>query len=98
MDDDVLDPAPWDAIASLVRASGPLTARDLVRATGLTGPKREAVDRVHSLTYDWPTLVGLPTGEVSHLVHVFDRCWFTQRVRSSTAGRRDLWALSLIHI
>jgi len=96
MDDDVLGPAPWDAIASRVRASGPLTARDLVRATGLTGPKRDAVERVHSLTYDGPTLVGLPTGQVSHLVHVFDRCWFTQRVRSSTAGRQDLWATSAL--
>lgn len=96
MDDDLLGPAPWDAIASRVRATGPLTAQALVRSTGLTGPKRDAVDRVHSLTYDGPTLVGLPTGEVSHLVHVFDRCWFTQRVRSATAGRRDLWATSAL--
>ena len=96
MDADPFGPTPWAALSQRVRAHGPESPRHLARHLGLGGPRHETEERVMSLTYDGPTLVGLPTGEVSHLVHVFDRCWFTQRVRSPTAGRRDLWATSAL--
>jgi hypothetical protein len=96
MDHEPLGKAPWDAIAARVRVAGALSPKALVHAAGINGPKRKAVERVMSLAYDGPTLVGLPSGDVSHLVHVFDRCWLTQRVRSSTLGRTDLWVTAAL--
>lgn len=96
MDHDPLGEAPWAAIAARVRKAGALSPQALVRAAGINGTRRKAVEQVMSLTYDAPTLVGLPGGDVSHLVHVFDRCWLTQRVRSSTHERTDLWVTSAL--
>jgi hypothetical protein len=75
--------APWDRLARRVRTFGPLPATDL-----------DEDDREHVLTA--PTLVGLPDGRASHLLHVLDGQWFTQRVRASTAGRDDLWVTSAL--
>jgi hypothetical protein len=38
-----------------------------------------------------PVLVGLPDGTVTHLRQVLEGSVLTQRVRSATAGRTDLW-------
>jgi hypothetical protein len=76
-------PASWDALARTTRSSGPLAASRL---------SDQDLDSV--LT--GPTLVGLPDGRASHLLHVLDRQWFTQRVRASTAGRDDLWVTSAL--
>lgn len=75
--------ASWDALAAQTRHCGPVAA-DLLRDADL-----DAV-----LT--GPTLVGLPDGRASHLLHALDRQWFTQRVRASTAGRDDLWVSSAL--
>lgn len=75
--------ASWDALARHIRRSGPRPACQL---TDLD------LDAVLS----GPTLVGLPDGRASHLVHVLDGQWFTQRVRASTAGRNDLWVTSAV--
>lgn len=61
MDTDLGRQAPWEAIAARVRAVGALSPEALVRAAGINGPRREAAERVLSLTYDGPTLVGLPS-------------------------------------
>lgn len=75
--------ASWDALAAQTRRFGPVAADRL---------RDEDLDSV--LT--GPTLVGLPDGRASHLLHVLDRQWFTQRVRASTAGRDDLWVTSAL--
>lgn len=75
--------ASWDALARKARQQGPVDANQLVTedlSSVLTGP----------------TLVGLPDGRASHLLHVLDGQWFTQRVRASTSGRRDLWVTSAL--
>lgn len=75
--------ASWEALARRIRRHGPLGARRL---------SDEDADSVLS----GPTLVGLPDGRASHLLHVLDQQWFSQRVRASTAGRDDLWVTSAL--
>ena len=75
--------ASWDALARKTRHHGPVAAARL---------SDDDLDSVLS----GPTLVGLPDGRASHLLHVLDRQWFTQRVRASTAGRDDLWVTSAL--
>lgn len=76
-------PAPWDALTQKTRHDGPVAAQRL---------REDDLDHVLS----GPTLVGLPDGRASHLVHVLDGQWFTQRVRASTADRNDLWVTSAL--
>ena len=75
--------ASWDALARQARHCGPVPAARL---------SDEDLDAVLS----GPTLVGLPDGRASHLLHVLDGQWFTQRVRAATAGRDDLWVTSAL--
>jgi hypothetical protein len=75
--------ASWDALARQARQHGPVPAHRLPDA-----------DADSVLTC--PTLVGLPDGRASHLLHVLDGQWFTQRVRASTLGRDDLWVTSAV--
>lgn len=73
--------APWDALAARTRQHGPVpSAGD------------QDVERV----LQGPTLVGLPDGRISHVVHALDGQWLTQRVRARTAGRTDLWVTSAL--
>jgi len=78
-----IDDAPWSSLAARARRFGPVPFEEL----------REG-DVDHALTA--PTLVGLPAGPVSHLVHVLEGQWFSQRVRARTGGRNDLWVTSAL--
>lgn len=77
---DLDSPPPWAEIAARIRCWGPLPG--------------DAVDS--GVAFSAPTLVGLPDGRVSHLVHVLEGQWFCQRVRACTTGRRDLWVTSAL--
>jgi hypothetical protein len=59
------------------------------------GPRAVRPDEVDNV-YTSPTLVGLPDGRSAHLIHVLEGQWLTQRVRTSTADRSDLWVSSAL--
>ena len=80
-----------EALTQTARRTGPLPLDVLTQQVRRQLRRPVDEDEVAEAVYSMLTLVGLPDGRVTHLLHHLEGQVLTTRVRSSTVGRRDLW-------
>lgn len=93
IDDDrpMTDDALRAALTQITRRSGAVPLELLTQQARRQLRRPTDEDEIAETVYSTLTLVGLPDGSVTHLLHHLDGQVLTTRVRSSTRGRRDLW-------